>query len=351
MLSISKIKLRILTHIIIMGGLFLFQFLPLVWCFTFPFQYWLKQSIFFLLYTGIFYGNLYVFVPRLLNNHRTIYFIAVMIVISGGIVLANHGLDNSLEIKARLIQHFQLKEAAMGRDSDLISDALVLIINLLLISCSTIMGVAAKMQKDDAYRKDLESDKVSAELSFLKQQINPHFLFNTLNSIFVLTANNEKAHNAVYNLSRMLRYVLYETGEGYTTIGKEILFLREYLSLMQLRLADNIQVNLHVPDNLIDKKIAAMLFLPLVENAFKHGISGTEACIISFTFLQTEGEIMFSCENSIFPLQRANDQETRGIGLANTRRRLALLYPGQHTLTATADGHKELFHTVLKIRV
>lgn len=349
MLPITKIKLRFLTHLIILGGLFLFQFLPLVWCFTFPFQYWLKQSLFYLFYVGIFYGNLYVFVPRLLSCHRTIYFIAVMVAISIGIVIANHVLNNSLDIKARLIQHFHIKEAAVGSESDLISDALVLIINLLLISCSTIMGVAAKMQKDDTYRKDLEGEKVSAELSFLKQQINPHFLFNTLNSIFVLTANNEQAHNAVYNLSRMLRYVLYETGEGYTTIAKEILFLKEYLSLMQLRLADNVTVNFYIPDNFTDKNIAAMLFLPLVENAFKHGISGTEACVISFAFSQIDGEITFSCENRIFPLHTTSNQADKGIGLANTRRRLSLLYPEKHSLTTMADTQKEIFHTVLKI--
>jgi LytS/YehU family sensor histidine kinase len=266
-------------------------------------------------------------------------------------VILNHQVDEAFQIKALLKAHFHLKDADIGKQSDIISDSTVVIITLLLIGCSTIMGVTTKMQGDALLRKDLESDKVSAELAFLKAQINPHFLFNTLNSIFVLTAGNDQAHQAVYNLSKMMRYVLYETEGKQTTLHKEIVFLEEYLSLMRLRLNDNIKVTFGVQDALPDANVAPMLFLPLIENAFKHGISGTAYSAISFDLQQTGNAITFTTTNQLFASQPTLSEESSGIGLTNTRRRLELLYPGKYTLKAMPDLATQQFTVILKLDV
>jgi len=349
--QIYNIRIKTITHVIILGGLLIFQFLPLLWCICFPFEYWVKQAIFYFLWVCIFYVNLFFLIPKLLYNHRAVLFFIIMVLLVVGMVMANHKVDESLEIKARLKEHFHLKDSDIGKQSDIISDSTVIIITLLLIGCSTIMGVTEKIQRDALLRKDLESDKVSAELAFLKAQINPHFLFNTLNSIFVLTAENERAHQAVYNLSKMMRYVLYETEEKQTTLRQEIIFLEEYLSLMELRLNDNVKVSLRIPEQLHNLDIAPMLFLPLVENAFKHGVSGTADSNISFDLKQVGTTITFTATNQIFSAQPALPETSRGIGLANTRRRLELLYPDKYTLEAGADATGQLFTVVFKLNL
>jgi two-component system LytT family sensor kinase len=147
----------------------------------------------------------------------------------------------------------------------------------------------------------------------------------------------------------MLRYVLYDTEEDTITLEKEIHFLKEYLSLMQLRLTDNVKVEFTVNGDLKDANIAPMLFLPLVENAFKHGISGVLPCEVSFEISQNGNDLTFISSNTLLPETQKTSIPEKGIGLANTRRRLELLYPDRYSLTAAANEEKDRFLTVLKI--
>ena len=168
-------------------------------------------------------------------------------------------------------------------------DRPTIIISALVLGIGTSITVIQKWQKDKQEREALEKEKVSSELSFLKAQINPHFFFNTLNNIYALTqVDADKAGKAIHQLSRMMRYLLYETQQGQTMLGREIAFVKDYISLMQLRLTDAVKVIIDTPPHLLDMPMAPMMLLPFVENAFKHGVSATQQSHIDIRDTATE---------------------------------------------------------------
>ncbi|MDB5243398.1 MAG: signal transduction histidine kinase LytS, partial [Spirosoma sp.] len=179
----------------------------------------------------------------------------------------------------------------------------------------------------------LEQAKTTSELSFLKAQINPHFFFNTLNNIYALTlVDVELARDALHRLSRMMRYVLYETQNGTASLSKEVSFVGDYIQLMQLRLTDKVTVTLNTPSPLHDQPIAPMLLLPFVENAFKHGVSALQPSLIAINIQQEQNKLLLEVRNTLFMDKNHSLEAGSGIGLTNTRRRLDLLYPGQYAL-------------------
>ena len=212
-------------------------------------------------------------------------------------------------------------------------DTLTIIITALVLGISTSITTIQKWQKDKQEREELEKDKVTSELSFLKAQINPHFFFNTLNNIYALTqVDADVAGKAIHQLSRMMRYLLYDTQQGHTMLSQEIAFVKDYISLMQLRLTDVVKINIDTPPNLKDVPLAPMIFLPFVENAFKHGVSATQQSHIDIIILQKDKVLDLTVKNSIMKDNSVSLDTNSGIGLVNTRRRLDLLYPGKYKL-------------------
>ena len=172
-----------------------------------------------------------------------------------------------------------------------------------------------------------------AEVRALQAQINPHFLFNTLNNIYALIPiDRTKAQFAVHSLSHMLRYVLYENNQNYIPLEKEIQFVRNYVELMELRLPDRVETTVDLPEQADGYTIAPLLFITLVENAFKHGVSPSQPSFVHISIrMVKEGTLVCTIENSDFPKTDA-DRSGSGIGLQNLRKRLNLLYPNRHIL-------------------
>lgn len=182
-------------------------------------------------------------------------------------------------------------------------------------------------------RKETEKKQVEAELKNLKSQLNPHFLFNTLNNIYALIAiSQEKSQEAVMELSKMLRYVLYEADAKEVLLSKEIVFINNYIDLMRLRLSSKTEIttDINVNEN-PNVTVAPLLFISLIENAFKHGVSSQHDSFIHFSLQTTkDNQIICRVENSYFPKTTEQDKSGSGIGTENTKRRLELLYPNQH---------------------
>jgi LytS/YehU family sensor histidine kinase len=207
-----------------------------------------------------------------------------------------------------------------------------------------------KWQKDRLINQELEQDRISSELSFLKAQINPHFFFNTLNNIYALThIDAETSRKAIHQLSRMMRYVLYDTQNSTTQLSQEIAFIKDYISLMELRLTDVVKIEFSSPASIKDLAVAPMIFLPFVENAFKHGVSATQPSYINISVEQRDALLELRVVNTIIKEQSNNLEEASGIGLNNTRRRLDLLYPGKHILMIKEDAAENTYSVHLTL--
>ena len=351
----SKSKLvAIVIHILIwavFGLIYFFQ--PITWDIAVPYQLWIKQSVILALVIVAFYVNSFIWVPKfLLKNRNSIYFIIVVGVAAFIVILSGY-LDNWLNLH-------QLMDAAFhktprhrgGRDHhwDIGMLAALAATIALVLGISTSITTIQKWQNDKQVHQEMEQDKISSELSFLKAQINPHFFFNTLNNIYALThVNAETSRKAIHQLSRMMRYVLYDTQNSTTQLSQEIAFVKDYISLMQLRLTDVVKIEFTSPAALKDMAIAPMIFLPFIENAFKHGVSATQPSNINISIEQNDVLVELKVVNSIIKEQSNNLEEASGIGLNNTRRRLDLLYPGKHTLLINENTAENIYSVHLTL--
>jgi two-component system, LytTR family, sensor kinase len=200
---------------------------------------------------------------------------------------------------------------------------------------------------DKQAQQILTKEKLEAELKFLKTQIHPHFLFNTLNNLYALTLKkSEKAPEMVLKLSELINYMLYECTADEVPLRKEIKFIQNYIAIEKMRYGDKLEVDVRMTGDQLDSKIAPMVILPFVENCFKHGVS--EELQQAWVTVQLEVStdlIIIKVENSKVP-GMANHHGT-GIGIQNVKRRLALLYPGRHELKIL-DG-EETFLVILSI--
>jgi Histidine kinase len=185
-----------------------------------------------------------------------------------------------------------------------------------------------------------EEEKLHAELAYLKTQINPHFLFNTLNSIYAMAlGKSEQTAGAIVRLSSMMRYVLTDTGREKVAVKQEIAYLIDYIELQKTRFEGTLLVDLSIIGDPGDKQIVPLLLIPFVENAFKYGVNPEEPSTIRISIDIRDHELLLLVANKkVAPPQP--DADPRGLGIKNTRERLQLLYPGQYTLELK-DGEKD----------
>lgn len=184
-------------------------------------------------------------------------------------------------------------------------------------------------------KNELENKNKASELALLRSQLNPHFLFNTLNNIDALiTSDPDKASDAVIKLSEIMRFTLYDTNGDSVPLEKEINYLENYISLQQLRLKNPyfVKIDMNI-EKCRNRNIAPMLFIPMVENAFKHGSKNVVAPGIEINLTCEDDAIKFEVINRYNLIEEHNKDKTSGIGLANTKKRLELLYPEKHNFT------------------
>ncbi len=352
---VTKSKSKLVTIIIhvLTWGVFgmIYYFQPLTANIPLPYQLWIKQSIILGLLVIAFYLNSFILVPELLLKNRNGIYFLVIVSIATIIVLLNIYVDEWLNLPQLMDiafhKHGPIKHHS-GRNHDW--DFYMIAIIALVLGVSTSITAIQKWQFDKQVHQEMEQDKISSELSFLKAQINPHFFFNTLNNIYALTLiNADTSRKAIHQLSRMMRYVLYDTQNSTTQLSQEIAFIKDYISLMQLRLTDVVKIDFSSPAALKDMAIAPMIFLPFIENAFKHGVSATQASYINIAVKQNNNTIELEVVNTIIKEQSNNLEEASGIGLNNTRRRLDLLYPGKHILTINENTAENIYSVHLTL--
>jgi len=269
----------------------------------------------------IFYANYFFLIDRFLSRKYFALF-----------VLINVGLIYLLQ---QLIKVFYLKMGVPIQIPE-IGTRLSAIVGFFLMYFLIIgICVAFRMTRNwyqvESEKKELLQQTTESELKWLKSQLNPHFLFNTLNNIYSqITVNPENAKESVKQLSDMLRYVLYDSSEKFVPLEDELEFIRNYIELMRIRLSSRVKLEANIPEGDPGVYIIPLLFISLIENAFKHGVSASKPSYIKINFEQSETEIRFIIENSYFP-KTENDKGGSGIGLINIQKRLELGYPGEHT--------------------
>lgn len=208
---------------------------------------------------------------------------------------------------------------------------------------STVIKIISDWQRHQRDRKDLETQRMQSEIKFLKSQINPHFLFNTLNSLYALTLKkSDKAPEIVIKLSEMMRYMLYECNERRVPLMKEVNYIQNYLDLEKLRQSGQSDIQFKVEGQVTDQTIAPLIFIPFLENSFKHGLNHQLGDgYVHVVMKVLDNKLLLRILNSK-PVQKPLPPEKAngGIGLANVQRRLNLLYPNQYRLDIQ-DSEKE----------
>lgn len=209
-----------------------------------------------------------------------------------------------------------------------------LIISLLIVGFNSGVKIIVRWIESENERKEMDHHYLNAELAYLKHQLSPHFFMNTLNNIHALVdLDSDRAKDSIIRLSRLMRYLLYETDGDKVLLKKEIEFIESYIKLMRLRYDESLlSIDLVYPPNVQSIYIPSLLFLPLIENAFKHGVHSSKKCFIDILFEISDGSLSLVLKNSNFPKNTTSFNEASGLGLDNIRKRLDLIYKDQYKL-------------------
>ncbi len=277
-------------------------------------------------FIAVFYVNYLLLVKKYLLAHKTGLFIVWNVVLIAAAILF---------VRVCFVLFIAPSPMPYRPPRPFIDTVNFILYNTMVYACIAGIAVALRMTtewyRDESRRKEIEKAGAEAELANLKNQVNPHFLFNTLNNIYsLIQIDPARAQEAVHDLSGMLRYMLYESQTPTVPLSRECGFIRDYLKLMSARLSDDVSLSVSLPEKPSDTRVAPLLFIPLVENAFKHGISDSEASFIRISLSEQNGAVVFRVENSCFP-KDGSDRSGSGIGLTNLVRRLDMLYPGQYS--------------------
>jgi len=215
-----------------------------------------------------------------------------------------------------------------------------------MMALSAVVWSVQESFRKEKENKQLRTEKTQAELAFLKSQVNPHFLYNTLNYIYALAYPvSEELAGAILKLSDMMRYMLHDSPDGKVELQKEVDYLHSFIDIFRLRFEDRFFVDFTVQGDVAGARIASLVLIPFVENAFKHGVVSDPATPVQILLRVSGQGILFRVTNRISHQQK--DHST-GIGLVNIKRRLELIYPGQHELTVQNDG--EVYEAKLELR-
>ncbi|MFD1293953.1 sensor histidine kinase [Lutibacter holmesii] len=287
-------------------------------------------------YAVIFYFNYFVLIDRYLFVEKTLKFIAFNCLIIALFVFLKELIESTFF--EELSRNFQVDKKNQGPPI-----RMFIYIQSISYMAPLLFAIAIKSTKRwvkiEAERKDAANVKLQSELQHLHYQLQPHFFFNSLNNIYSLVdVMPEQAKTSIHGLGKLMRYMLYETNMELVPLSKEIDFMKKYTDLMKLRVSDKTVVNYKFPSTDFGIKIAPLLFISLVENAFKHGVAANKESSIDINMTCENKTVFFTIENDNLP-KKTNDKSGSGIGLQNLEKRLQLLYPKKHIFkTAIQDN-------------
>jgi hypothetical protein len=328
-------------HTLIWAVLFLFPYIiipdyddSLLKLFTYT---WLPLIQYFIL----FYLNYFIFITRFLFQKRYMQYAGINL----ALILLFLWLYGELHNVLHEFMHehpFPLPKGDKSMHGDMPPPPPIqffILKDFFSLFIPVIFSVAIKAMENwietEAEKKELKNRNLESELLHLRYQLQPHFFFNSLNNIYSLVEVSPlKAQIAIHNLSKLMRYLLYDTGREKVVLSEEISFLKKYIQLMELRQTTKTTTHFIFPEEQdLNYYVAPLLFIPMIENAYKHGVSATQPSHISFAMTVKANQLFFSSENTNFP-KNNTDKSGSGIGLDNLKKRLELLYHDKYELNS-----------------
>ena len=290
----------------------------------------------------VYFANFYLFGPYLFFRRRYWLFVLCNLLLILG---ANYGFVYGYFAIKHNVPSMPAK-AWMGFFSGAF---MFFLLNVVTVAVAIGIRHFIRVRQLKQQLKDEKAKNTEAELAWLKNQINPHFLFNTLNNISSLTQiDADAAQDAIAQLSDLLRYAMYETNKNTVPLGGEVEFMRNYIELMKLRCNEQTSVNYQLSTDSELVEVAPLLFVSLIENAFKHGVSSGRPSAISIKLEQHQGQLTFICNNTNYP-KNDKDRSGSGIGIENTRRRLELMYADRYEWEQTLEDN--IYHVMIKLKL
>ena len=335
----KKHSINILTHIAAWAVVFIMPALIFISEGNHRFEEALYRSLMslpFLMF--LFYSCYYWLIDKLWFKKQYLLFVLMVVVL---IVCASYS-------KYELFSYFDLHKGKHRMPPFHAFIYFDFLSNLLPVVFALAIRYAQRNFSLEIAQKEAQAHKLQADLTQLRYQLQPHFFFNALNNIYSLIAfDPQKAQQSVHSLSKLMRHFMQNSDQKQISLAEEVDFLQQYISLMQLRLTNKTTVEVDFPKQVPTLSIAPLLFISLVENAFKHGVSATEATTLKFSLYIEGHTLVFRSENTLLPNQE--HLYSSGIGLANLQQRLALLYPEKHQYTIEKKDGK--YCAILKMNV
>jgi len=284
------------------------------------------QMAVYLLYSlidiGLFYVNYLLLIPRFLNKKLySKYFIAILLTLTA-FGVGKYGIG--LLLKPYVLLH---GKAVVSFGEFFLSTSVT---NIIFVLLSAALKFTVDWFLNERIQRDLENQRLSAELAFLKSQINPHFLFNSLNSIYSLAyQRSATTPEAILKLSEIMRYMLYDCNDNKVDLAKELQYLQNFIDLQKIRFSDKAYIDFKVEGKIQAQQIVPLLLIAFIENAFKHGVANDPLTPIRLLIDVDDEHLHFYMQNK----KHTNNRDASGgIGLNNVKRRLNLLYPNKYNL-------------------
>jgi len=295
-----------------------------------------------LFYAVIFYTNYFVLIDKYLFKKETVLYILINVLIIAIFITLKEQIESNV-----------FTDILRNKDGNAPPLKMMIYVQMFSYLAPLLFSIAVKTTKrwvkTEAERKEAANFKLQSELQHLHYQLQPHFFFNSLNNIYALVdISPEQAKTSIHSLSKLMRYMLYETNTEEISLSKEIEFMSKYIELMKLRVSDKTLVNYSFPKGKSDLKIAPLLFISLIENAFKHGVSASQDSKIEIVMTLKDDKVVFKTKNNNFP-KNTQDKSGSGIGLQNLEKRLQLLYAGKYKFNTKVENNLFIVNLELEI--
>lgn len=288
----------------------------------------------------IFYINYFIFIEKYIFTRKVFQFILFNILLVAVCIYLHS------QVRELFFSSFDKARSANFKIFSVYWESLTATIT---IGLSIAVKMTQSWVESENQKRNSENARLQSELTYLQYQLQPHFFFNSLNNIYsLIDSAPDKAKETIHSLAKLMRYMLYEAKEGKVLLSKEVEFLEKFIDLMEIRLPANVKISRSFKKIKADLLITPLLFLPLVENAFKHGTSTSDNGTIMFDLSMQNEDIVFRVENPNVPKSQ-EDKSGSGIGLDNLKKRLELMYAGKYSMQQEIVG--DIYKAELKIKL